>query len=49
MGLASRLVEGPLTRPPGERVQHPEALIHRYSTVAAAERLATAYDRVLAS
>lgn len=48
-GLASRLVEGPLARPPGERVQHPAELIHRYSTVAAAERLAAAYDRVLAS
>jgi glycosyltransferase involved in cell wall biosynthesis len=49
MGLAARLVEGPLARPPGERAQHPEELIHRYSTVAAAERLAAAYDRVLAS
>jgi glycosyltransferase involved in cell wall biosynthesis len=49
MGLATRLIEGPLARPPGERVQHPPELIRRYSTVAAAERLAAAYDRVLAS
>jgi glycosyltransferase involved in cell wall biosynthesis len=49
MGLAARLVEGPLAHPPGERVQHPPELIRRYSTVAAAERLAAAYDRVLAS
>jgi glycosyltransferase involved in cell wall biosynthesis len=49
MGLAARLVEGPLARPPGERVDHSPELTHRYSTVAAAERLAAAYDRVLAS
>jgi glycosyltransferase involved in cell wall biosynthesis len=49
MGLATRLVEGPLASPPGERVQHPRELVQRYSTVAAAERLAAAYDRVLAS
>ena len=49
MGLAAHLAEGPLTRPPGERVHYPEELIHRYSTVAAGERLAAAYDRVLAS
>jgi glycosyltransferase involved in cell wall biosynthesis len=49
MGLATRLVEGPLARPPGERVQHSPELVQRYSTVAAAERLAAAYDRVLES
>jgi glycosyltransferase involved in cell wall biosynthesis len=49
VGLATRLAEGPLARPPGERVHHPAELMHRYSTVAAAERLAAAYDRVLAS
>lgn len=49
MGLAARLVQGPLARSPGERVHHPAELTHRYSTIAAAERLAGAYDRVLAS
>jgi glycosyltransferase involved in cell wall biosynthesis len=47
LGLAVRLVEGPLAHPPAERVEHPPELIRRYSTVAAAERLTAAYDRVL--
>jgi glycosyltransferase involved in cell wall biosynthesis len=47
LGLAARLAEGPLSRPPGERVRHSEKLTDRHSTVAAAERLAAAYDRVL--
>jgi glycosyltransferase involved in cell wall biosynthesis len=46
MGLARRLAEGPLSRPPGERVQHPAELVRRYSTEAMAERLAAVYDRV---
>jgi glycosyltransferase involved in cell wall biosynthesis len=46
-GLARALAEGPLARPPGERVAHDEALVRRYSYEAAAERLAAAYERVL--
>jgi glycosyltransferase involved in cell wall biosynthesis len=46
--LAERLAAGPLARPPGERVSYPEELVRRYSTGAMAERLAAAYDRVLA-
>jgi glycosyltransferase involved in cell wall biosynthesis len=48
MGLARKLSAGPLARPVAERVQHPEDLLARYSTGAAAERLAAVYDRVLA-
>ena len=47
MGLAKRLAEGPLARPPGERVAHPDELVQRYSTEAASERLAAVYDRLL--
>lgn len=47
--LARQLAQGPLSRPPGERVAYPEQLVHRYSTTAMAERLAAAYDRVLQS
>jgi glycosyltransferase involved in cell wall biosynthesis len=47
--LARLLAEGPLAHPPGERVAYPEALVRRYSNEAAAERLAAAYERVLAS
>jgi glycosyltransferase involved in cell wall biosynthesis len=47
MGLASRLAEGPLSRPPGERVTAPERLLSRYSIEAASDRLAGAYDRLL--
>ena len=47
MTLARRLAEGPLSRPPAERVEHPRERLERYSTVAAAERLAAAYDRLL--
>jgi glycosyltransferase involved in cell wall biosynthesis len=46
--LAEHLASGPLARAPGERVHHPEELVRRYSTGAMAERLAAAYDRVLA-
>lgn len=45
--LARLLADGPLARPPGERVSYPPALVRRYSTEAAAERLVAAYDRVL--
>jgi glycosyltransferase involved in cell wall biosynthesis len=47
MGLARQLAEGPLARPAGERVSHSEELVRRYSTVAASERLAGIYDRLL--
>jgi glycosyltransferase involved in cell wall biosynthesis len=47
--LARLLAEGPLVRPPGERVAYPDALVGRYATEAAAERLAAAYERVLGS
>ena len=47
LGLASLLREGPLARPPGERVVYPQELVERYSSRAAAERLAAAYERVL--
>lgn len=43
-GLARLLRTGPLARPPGARVDYPRALVERYSTRAAAERLAAAYD-----
>jgi glycosyltransferase involved in cell wall biosynthesis len=46
--LARTLAEGPLSRAPGTRVEHPQELVRRYSTASAAERLAAAYDRVLA-
>jgi glycosyltransferase involved in cell wall biosynthesis len=49
IGLAKQLASGPLMRPPGERVEHSSERVQRYSTAAAAERLAAAYDRVLAS
>lgn len=46
--LARALAEGPLARAPGERVEHPRERVRRYSTEAAADRLAELYDRVLA-
>jgi glycosyltransferase involved in cell wall biosynthesis len=49
VGLAHALAQGPLSRPPGERVAYPAAVVERYSTTAAAQRLAGAYARVLAA
>jgi glycosyltransferase involved in cell wall biosynthesis len=49
VGMARALAAGPLARPPGARVTYPQALLERYSTTAAAQRLADAYDRVLGS
>lgn len=46
--LADALSAGPLSRPPGQRVDYPAEIVSRYSTIAAAERLAAAYERVLA-
>jgi glycosyltransferase involved in cell wall biosynthesis len=48
VGMARALAAGPLSRPPGTRVAYPAELLKRYSTAAAADRLAAAYDRVLA-
>jgi glycosyltransferase involved in cell wall biosynthesis len=45
--IAQALVEGPLSRPPGERLEYAGEVVQRYSTTAAAGRLAGAYDRVL--
>jgi glycosyltransferase involved in cell wall biosynthesis len=47
VGLAHALARGPLSRPPGARVAYPAQVVERYSTTAAAERLAGAYARVL--
>jgi glycosyltransferase involved in cell wall biosynthesis len=47
--IASALAAGPLSRAAGARVIYPEEIVRRYSTTAAAERLAVAYDRVLAA
>jgi glycosyltransferase involved in cell wall biosynthesis len=49
LGLAHRLAEGPLSRPPGERADVPTELAGRYSIDAASARLAAAYDRLLES
>ncbi|HEY1450078.1 MAG TPA: glycosyltransferase, partial [Solirubrobacteraceae bacterium] len=45
--LAQALADGPLSREPGQRVAYPPELVQRYSTGAAAERLASIYDRLL--
>jgi glycosyltransferase involved in cell wall biosynthesis len=45
--IARALADGPLSRPPGERVAYPPELVRHYSTGAAAERLTAAYDRLL--
>jgi glycosyltransferase involved in cell wall biosynthesis len=47
LGLARRLADGPLSKAPGERADIPAELIHRYSIEAAAERLASVYDRLM--
>jgi glycosyltransferase involved in cell wall biosynthesis len=49
MEIARRLADGPLSRPPAERVEHPGQLVRRYSTEAMAERLTGVYDRLVAS
>jgi glycosyltransferase involved in cell wall biosynthesis len=48
MGIARVLAAGALSRPPSARIDYPADELDRYSTRAAAERLAAAYDRVLA-
>jgi len=48
LGLARLLRDGPLTRPPGARVEHPRERVERYSIPAAADRLAAVYRRLVA-
>ena len=48
VGLAELLERGPLARPAGARATYPADVVDRYSTGAAAERLAVAYERALA-
>jgi glycosyltransferase involved in cell wall biosynthesis len=45
--LARLLEAGPLSRPPGQRVQHDHELLERYSLGAAAGRLRAAYARLI--
>jgi glycosyltransferase involved in cell wall biosynthesis len=47
--IAQALARGPLSRPPAARVAYPPEVVARYSTSAAAARLVSAYDRVLAA
>jgi glycosyltransferase involved in cell wall biosynthesis len=47
-GLARVLADGPLAAAPGTRASYDPALVERYSSEAAAERLAAAYDKLLA-
>lgn len=44
--LARQLRDGPLSRPPGARVEYPAELVERYSVTAMARRLAAAYKRL---
>ncbi len=45
--LAAALRDGPLSRPPGERVAHDPERVRRFSLSAAAERLDAVYTRLL--
>jgi glycosyltransferase involved in cell wall biosynthesis len=45
--IAQELAAGALSRAPGARVSYPEEVLQRYSSSAAAEHLAAAYDRLL--
>ena len=49
MAIARKLAAGPLSRPPATRVEHPPERISLYSAESMADRLADAYDRVLAA
>jgi glycosyltransferase involved in cell wall biosynthesis len=46
--IARVLATGPLSRRAGSRVSYPAETVRRYSTTAAAERMAAAYDQLLA-
>ncbi len=48
IGIACALAAGALGRTPGARVPYPLEIVNRYSTAAAAQRLAAAYDSLLA-
>lgn len=48
MEIARSLAAGPLSSAPAARVDHGTEVVERYSTAAMAERLAQAYDRLLA-
>jgi glycosyltransferase involved in cell wall biosynthesis len=48
IGLARALAAGPLSASPGTRAQHATDRVSRFGVIAAAERLASAYDAVLA-
>jgi glycosyltransferase involved in cell wall biosynthesis len=45
--LARLLRAGPLSRPPGARVEHPRERVENYSIPAVANRLGAVYDRLL--
>jgi glycosyltransferase involved in cell wall biosynthesis len=47
--IARALAEGPLSRPAGARVVYAQEIVRRYSTAAAAQRLADIYDHLLAA
>ncbi len=47
LGIAKALSEGPLRQPPGERHSYPPEVVQRFSTHAAARRLADIYDALL--
>lgn len=47
LGLADALVSGPLAEPPGARATPDAALLERYSSAAAAQRLREAYAQLL--
>lgn len=49
IGIARELARGPLSQQAGARVAYPPVVLERYSTTAAARRLASAYDELLAS
>lgn len=49
LGLARALVDTVLSRPPGTRVDYNPELVERYSQRAVADRLAAAYDAIMAT
>lgn len=49
LGLARALAAGPLAQPPGTRAGYDERVLDAYSSEAAAQRLAAAYDELLAA
>ena len=49
LGIARALASGAFSRPPAERVSYPSAVVERFSTQAAARRLAGAYADLLSA